>query len=202
MSCSPKFIVFEGIDGAGKSTQSIRLFNFISGLNIPVKKLAEPTDGLWGRHIRVLLKSDKPPAQRELIEIFIKDRADDLEHNIRPCIDGGITIVMDRYLYSNAAYQGSGTIPPVKIISMNHEMGFPLPDRVYFIDLPAEEAMKRIISRNSSSRPELFEKETFLKKVRDNFLSIADDRFVIINGLQPEDEIFSIVKDDYLKLIS
>lgn len=201
MKPKPLFIVFEGIDGAGKSTQCARLYHYISGAGTGAKRLAEPTDGPWGQRIRGALRSGTALPRDEQVELFIRDRMDDMNINIRPCMEQGITIVMDRYFYSNAAYQGMAGLSPQRIIAMNLEHGFPLPDRVYFIDLPAEAAMTRIRSR-SGEKTELFEKQSFLEKVRQNFLSIADSRFLIVDGTLPEDKIFEIIKEDFDKLAS
>jgi len=193
------FIVFEGIDGAGKSTQCTRLYGHIAGTGISVRRLAEPTDGPWGRRIREALRSGSPLPRDEQVELFIRDRMDDYSMNIKPSLEQGITIVMDRYFYSNAAYQGMDGLSPRDIINMNLEHGFPQPDRVYFIDLAADKAMMRVKSR-SGENIELFEKQSFLEKVRGNFLSIADSRFLVVDGILAEDEIFRIIKEDYDKI--
>jgi len=198
MNTRPCFIVFEGIDGAGKSTQCARLYEHIRSMNIPAVKLVEPTDGPWGRAIRQALRSGRDISREEQLELFIKDRADDYNLNIRPALENGITIVMDRYFYSNAAYQGMEGLAPSEIIEMNLSRGFPLPHRVYFVDLPAHAAMERVRSRNGPDT-ELFEKESFLDRVRENFLSVADGRFLMLDGMMSEEEIFKLVKDDYLK---
>lgn len=196
MNGKGRFIVFEGIDGAGKSTQCSRLYEYICSAGIDAVKLAEPTDGEYGRKIRQSLRSGEPISREEQVELFIKDRSDDYRLNIRPALERGMTIIMDRYFYSNAAYQGMDGLSPREIISMNLEHGFPLPDRVYFIDLPAHTAMERIRSRGGGDT-ELFEKESFLAMVRNNFLSLADDSFLVADGSMGEDEIFEIIKKDF-----
>ena len=197
---SNPFIVFEGIDGSGKSTQCDMLYRYIAGKGIDVKKLAEPTSGKWGTELRAMLKSSAPPPVETQIEMFIKDRIDDCKNNIFPCLNSGTTVVMDRYFYSNAAYQGVSGIAPAEIIDRNIREGFPLPQRVYFIDIPAETAMDRILKRNGSGNTELFEKREFLETVRSNFLSIADERFLIVNGDDSIENIFKKIKDDYERL--
>lgn len=191
------FIVFEGIDGSGKSTQCDMLYEYIAGRGADVKKLAEPTSGKWGTELRAMLKSSTPPPVETQIELFIKDRIDDSEQNILPSLKSGATVVMDRYFYSNAAYQGVSGITPSEIIDRNMKHGFPLPHRVYFIDIPAETAMERILKRNGSGNTELFEKREFLETVRSNFLSIADERFLIVDGKGDVESIFKKIKEDY-----
>lgn len=199
-SVKSKFIVFEGIDGSGKSTQCSLLYNFIKDCNIPVKHLMEPTSGEYGQQIRKMLQSGTAAPVEEQIRLFIEDRQQDYELNIKPCMDNDITIVMDRYFYSNAAYQGSSVITPAEIIRKNSERGFPAPDRIYFIDIAPDEAMERITARNGAGNTELFEKKSFLENVRKNFFSIIDQRFLIVDGSRSRDIIFEIIKEDYLSL--
>lgn len=196
-----KFIVFEGIDGSGKSTQCSMLYSYIASENIPVKLLAEPTSGVYGQQIRKMLQSETPVSVDEQIRLFIEDRQQDFELNIKPCLKEGKTIVMDRYFYSNAAYQGSSVIAPEDIIRKNIEKGFPLPHRVYYIDIDPAEAMRRITARSVSGKTELFEKRAFLEKVRENFLKMADERFLKIDGSMNREKIFQIIKNDYLEII-
>lgn len=196
-----KFIVFEGIDGSGKSTQCSLLYDFIKSENIPVKLLAEPTSGEYGQKIRKMLQSETPLPVDEQIRLFIEDRMQDYQLNIKPCMEQGVTVVMDRYFYSNAAYQGSVEILPSDIIRRNIDRGFPEPDRVYYIDIPTDLAMKRITERTGSGKTELFEKRDFLETVRKNFLTMADARFLRIDGCLGKDEIFTIIKEDYLLLV-
>ncbi len=199
MSRRPLFIVFEGIDGSGKSTQCDLLFDHVRSAGLPAVRLAEPTGGVWGRKVREMLaKKEMAPAEEQM-RLFLMDRKDDAEKNIVPSLDGGITIIMDRYYFSNAAYQGAAGIDPGRIIAENRAMHFPEPDRVYFIDIPPDVAIRRVSGR-SGRREEVFEKEAFLEKVRDIFLSIADNRFLIIDGTKSIDGIFSSIKDDFASL--
>jgi dTMP kinase len=195
----PLFIVFEGIDGSGKSTQCDLLYDHVRSAGMPAARLAEPTGGEWGRKVREMLaKKEMAPAEEQM-HLFLMDRKDDAEKNIAPALDSGRTIIMDRYYFSNAAYQGAAGIDPGRIIAENRAMRFPEPDRVYFIDIPSDVAIHRVSGR-SGKREEVFEKEAFLKRVRDIFLSIADDRFLVIDGTKSIGDIFSIVKDDFASL--
>ncbi len=83
---TPLFIVFEGIDGSGKSTQADLLYNFLKENSIETMKLFEPTDGKWGREIRKILQGDVTPPVEDLLELFIRDREDDAEKNILPSL--------------------------------------------------------------------------------------------------------------------
>lgn len=195
----PLFIVFEGIDGSGKSTQCDLLFDHARSAGLPAVRLAEPTGGAWGRKVREMLARKEMAPAEEQLRLFLMDRKDDAERNITPALNDGKIIIMDRYYFSNAAYQGAAGIAPERIIDENRAMSFPEPHRVYFIDIPADVAVRRISGR-SGKREEVFEKEAFLKRVREIYLSIADDRFVIIDGTKSIDEIFSSIKYDFASL--
>jgi dTMP kinase len=199
MTTRPLFIVFEGIDGSGKSTQCDLLFEHARGVGLSAVRLAEPTDGPWGRKVREMLAKKEMAPAGEQMQLFLMDRKDDTERNIVPALDAGKTIIMDRYYFSNAAYQGAAGIAPEKIIAENLAMHFPEPDRVYFIDIPADVAIRRVSGR-SGKREEVFEKEAFLDRVRDIFLSLADERFVVIDGTKAIEEIFSIIRSDFASL--
>ncbi len=196
----PLFIVFEGIDGSGKSTQCDLLFAHSLSLGLPAVKLVEPTGGPWGRKIRVMLREKEMAPAEEQMRLFILDRQDDAEKNILPALEEKRIIVMDRYYFSNAAYQGAAGTAPEEIIGENRKMGFPEPDRVYFVDIPPDCAMRRVTGRGEGE--EIFEKESSLQKVRDNFLSIADERFLVVDGTGSVDEIFETIKADFSGLLS
>jgi dTMP kinase len=195
----PLFIVFEGIDGSGKTTLSEMLFKYFTKTGIPAVKNHEPTDGNWGSRIRNILQKDAAIAD-ELLKLFIKDRKDDVSKIIRPALDKRKAVILDRYYFSNAAYQGAMGISPVSIIQENRKQKFPEPDRVYLVDIDPDLALKRITRRNNKA--ELFEKAEFLKKVREIYQIIANDSFVILNGSKTTKEILDIIKMDISKNFS
>ena len=195
----PLFIVFEGIDGSGKTTLSEMLYKHLSSEGIPAVQDHEPTEGYWGRLLRNMLRDDSSKAG-ELLELFIKDREDDVEKNINPALQNGKSVILDRYYYSNAAYQGAMGIPPVSIIRENQNKNFPKPDRVYLVDISPELALERILRRNIKT--EIFEKAKFLEKVREIYHNIADETFLILNGSKKPEELADIIKEDIQKKIS
>ena len=189
----PLFIVFEGIDGSGKTTLSKRLYKHLSSKETPVLLDHEPTEGYWGKMLRNMLSDDSSNAV-ELLELFIKDREDDVEINIKPALKNGKTVILDRYYYSNAAYQGAMGISPDSIIRENQNKNFPKPDRVYLVDIKPELAIERILRRNTKT--EIFEKIRFLEKVREIYHNIADETFVILDGSKTINELKDIIKKD------
>jgi dTMP kinase len=198
----PLFIVFEGIDGSGKTTQSEMLQSSFFDNGIESRLMMEPSEGKWGRKIREILKGEDMPHAEEMLKLFILDRKDDVDNNIAPCIKGNISVILDRYYYSNAAYQGAMGLSPDHIIAENRKMGFPEPDRVYLIDVTPETALERLAGRNSEEERELFEKSAFLKKVREIYHQLAGENFLMVDGSGSIDEIFTIVKRDCMDLIS
>jgi dTMP kinase len=197
MKKKPAFIVFEGIDGSGKSTQSQILAERLRQAGLNIVLLREPGDSPAGAKIRAMLRN-APPSPREQVSLFIEDRVYDFSANIRPAIENGIHVIMDRYYFSNAAYQGAAGLDPAEIILLNRGMGFPEPDRVYLFDLCPAAALKRVRARGET---EAFERETFLEKVRNIYLSTADQRFVIIDAERKETEISDLIFNDAISIV-
>mgnify|MGYP000844605436 CR=1 FL=1 len=192
----PLFIVFEGIDGSGKSTLCDMLYGRCLSRGVGCVLLREPTDGVWGRKIREILSGPETPDPEEQVRLFIMDREDDVRRNILPAMAEKRLIIMDRYYYSNAAYQGAMGIDSKRVLNENIRRGFPAPDRVYFIDVAPGEAIARIQRRNGAGTPDIFEKKAFLESVRGAYLALADERFVFIDGARtPGESITTIMKD-------
>ncbi len=192
---TPLFIVFEGIDGAGKSTQAGLLYAFCKD-KTHAALLQEPTDSQYGKTLRKMLKGEIPGTREQLLELFIQDRVYDVEHNIVPLLHKGYVVIVDRYFYSTAAYQAGDGIKPSDIVKMNIERGFPVPERVYFIDIEPAIALQRIQMRSGDNK-DIFETLHTLELIRKNYLSIADDRFAVIHGtgLSVKDVWNEVVKD-------
>lgn len=194
---TPLFIVFEGIDGAGKSTQARLLYSFCKN-NAFAALLQEPTDSHYGKTLRKMLKGEIPGTRKELLELFIQDRAYDVEYNIMPLINKGYVVIVDRYFYSTAAYQAGDGMKPSDIVRMNIDKGFPIPERVYFIDIEPAVAFARIHNRSGDSK-EIFEAVPVLETIRKNYLSIIDSTFAVIQGNRKVEDIFNDVLQDFKK---
>ncbi len=192
----PLFIVFEGIDGCGKSTLAALLADHWSSQGIPVYRGTEPTEGAWGRRIREMLRSGELPDPEAQMSLFLNDREEDVRRNITPALEQGKLIILDRYYFSNAAYQGSENLPPSRIVEENLARGFPVPHRVYLVDLDPAKALRRIEERNSGGKKEAFEKTGALQRVREAYLSLRDDTFFLIDSRdKPAILLKQILKD-------
>ena len=194
----PLFIVFEGIDGSGKSTACTETERVLSERSEPCVRLAEPTAGVFGAKIRSLLSQPIEPDPDVMLELFVKDREEDVAANISPALNGGRIVLLDRYFYSNAAYQGASGIPYTRILKVNARYGFPVPDRVYLFDIDPAAALARVNNRNDQAGTEsdAFEKEPFLRDVRELYLKMADERFMVIDASASREKILSLVIDD------
>ncbi len=159
-----KFVVFEGIDGCGKSTQARMLADFLAENSIPFILTQEPSDSEYGKKVRELL-SQKNPDPDELLEYFVNDRKWHVDNEIKPFLDKGFIVICDRYYHSTFAYQ-SIHHGIEKILNLHK--GILKPDIVVIFDIPPEVALKR------TNTNEYFEKLDFLKKVRENYKNLRE----------------------------
>ena len=90
------FIVLEGIDGAGKSEQAVRLTSWLEASDWPVISTREPTDGPWGRRYRAWARGETEAEPAEVLRFFTEDRREHVAARIRPALDAGQIVVCDR----------------------------------------------------------------------------------------------------------
>lgn len=183
-------IAVEGIDGAGKTTIAKHLCDFLSKRGHSCVVFKEPSDSIYGRIIKSL-KSRLSP-EREL-ELFLLDREIDVRERINPALEEGKIVIMDRYYYSNIAYQSACGLKEEMIKELNERIA-PKPDLVILLDISPSKALERIKNREKLS---VFERREYLEKVREKFLKIADERTVIIDA---EKEL-EIVKREVEKVV-
>ncbi len=189
-----KLIVIEGIDGSGKSTCTKNLAEKLNSINIKTIYTFEPTHSHYGAKLREGMLSEDLDAEEELL-LFVKDRKEHIEYMIKPALEEGYFIILDRYFYSSIAYQGAKGIDINRIINM-HKDFIIKPDIVFIFHLPIDIALNRIISKRGIA--DRFENETYLKKVDKIFHSFnepfiyhidTDKDIKIIN-----DELFNILE--------
>jgi len=188
---TPCFIVFEGIDGSGKTTISKKLKTFFDDKGFDTVWLREPSDTIWGQKIRTLanLKSSIPIEDE--LNYFIEDRKIDLKENIIPALQKGKIVILDRYYYSNGCYQGARGLDVKKIIDDNLVFA-KKPDITFIIDVPVDIALTRI-KKNRDEAAILFEKKDFLEKVRNNYMNLKYPEIKIIDGTNSIDRVFNDV---------
>ncbi|MEI6714349.1 MAG: dTMP kinase [Verrucomicrobiota bacterium] len=161
-------VVVEGLDGAGKSSVLQQLAGYCEEKGFSVILSREPTDGRWGKQIRASAMTGRLPLEAEF-ELFIRDREDHVENLILPALRKGSVVILDRYYFSSAAYQGARGLDPDEILARN-EVFAPAPDLVLLLDCAAEVSLERI--RKRGSVPDEFERLEALEAVRRIFLAI------------------------------
>ena len=173
-------IVFEGIDGSGKSTQCRMLADLLNKKGIANISFAEPTRGKWGMKIRQLLaKGRNGISADEELEWFMNDRREDVEQNIEPALKAGKVVLMDRYYFSTAAYQGALGFDPQEIKAENEKFA-PVPDRVLVFHNSPEKSLERIES--SREGKSAFEKRDYLIEVQKVFRSFTGSNIRFISS--------------------
>ena len=175
------FIVIEGIDGTGKSTQSKRLAEWFRSRGREVVLSREPTDGPWGKKLRESATTGRLSAEEEL-ECFLNDRREHVEMSIKPALAEGKVVILDRYYFSTMAYQGARGFDPAEIRRRNEAFA-PQPDLLLILDLSVESAHGRIGARGDTANE--FEQRDTLSRCREIFLSLRDEPFACVIDAEP-----------------
>ncbi|MFT4177059.1 MAG: dTMP kinase [Luteolibacter sp.] len=186
------FIVIEGIDGTGKSTQAKRLAEWLVTQSREVVVSREPTDGPWGKKLRESAATGRLSPHDEL-EYFLNDRKQHVEELIQPSLDAGKDVILDRYYFSTMAYQGARGFDPVEIRARNEAFA-PTPDLLLILDLETDAALERIGARGDTANE--FEKRENLERCREIFLSLKNEPFTrVISSEGSPDDVTQRIKD-------
>ena len=194
------FISFEGIDGVGKSTQIDLLTKHLDELGRNYVQTLEPGGTELGVEIRHLLlhrKGEVAPRAEALL--YAADRAHHVATMVRPALESGTDVVMDRYLDSSVAYQGAGRdldATQIRDLSLFAVEGL-LPHLTILLDLEASAALAR--RSKSGAEPDRLEREKtdFFEAVRQGYLELAaaePDRFFIVDARQNVDEMAALIR--------
>ena len=183
-------IVLEGIDGAGKSTQAKLLAQRLRKEGFPVARFREPTRGKWGKLIKKKASEPDSLTPEEELDLFVKDRRENVRRNLRPALRAKKVIILDRYYFSTMAYQGAKGIDPSFVRRINEKFA-PAADLVFILDLGARRGLARIAGRKSRDR--LFERERYLGRVRAIFRSLKGRGFIHIDASRPAAEVFDAI---------
>ena len=194
------FIVIEGIDGTGKSTQARKLSEWFVSQGREVVLSREPTDGPWGKKLRESAASGRLSPKDEL-DYFLKDRRQHVDESITPSLAAGKVVILDRYYFSTMAYQGARGFDPTEIRQLNEAFA-PIPDLLIILDLDVDTALSRIGSRGDSANE--FEKRESLERCREIFLSLKEEPFACIIDSTGELDMVSAciiecIRSHYLK---
>ncbi|MEW6446886.1 MAG: dTMP kinase [Bacillota bacterium] len=198
------FISFEGIDGAGKTTQVKRLAARLAALGLEVLTVREPGGTELGEAIRRILQDpgNVINARTETC-LYAAARAELVAQVILPSLQAGKVVLADRFADSTVAYQGAGRgLPEEQIVLVNALVTQRLkPDLTILIDLPVGEALARAGRTKTHDRMEMLG-HSFFARVREGYLRLASSdpaRFVVLNGTKApaelEGDIFEAVQE-------
>lgn len=195
MNQKGNFIVFEGIDGSGKSTQIHYLIEHLRKENVPCYATMEPTDSPIGSVIHNIMTGRIKTDNKVIAALFAADRLDHLLNKVNGLaakVENGTTVISDRYYFSSYAYHAVD-MPMDWVIQANEQSAQILRPTVnIFIDVDPDTALERI-AKNRFER-ELFEKRSRLIQVRENYLKAFDklkdiENIVCIDGNQTPEQI-------------
>ncbi len=183
-------IVLEGIDGAGKTTQINRLAEVYEGEGFAVVVGKEPTDqSRWGIQIRSSARDGRLGPEEET-EAFIADRRQHVAAVIRPALEAGKIVLLDRYYLSTVAYQGVRGIDPVGLLERNEEFA-PQPDVAVILEVSPEVGLSRIASRGDSQTH--FERRELLARSAELFRAIDRGYILRLDGTLAIEEITTAI---------
>ena len=188
-----KFIVFEGLDGSGQSTQAALLKKFLIKKKIKVVLTKEPTlDSRAGKKIKKILAEEIKTKPALLQQLFAEDRKWHLEKVIKPALKNNKWVISDRYFFSSFAYGKAQGLALKWLIEINKD--FLYPDLIFFLNVRPIICLKRIEKRGIDKT--LFEKKEKLEKVF-KIYKIFPKKFknvMIINGERKKEKVFEDIK--------
>lgn len=198
------FVVFEGIDGAGTSTQLKILKSRPESSKIDFS--AEPTDCETGKFLRQVLGGKVELDPKTTAYLFAADRAEHVygKNGIINSIKNNKAVIIDRYLFSSLAYQG---VSCGKELPRKLNEDFPLPQILFFFDIAPEKSLTRIKSRDVT---EIYENNEYLTQTRKQYLDVIEEyknlesakdmKIIMIDATQSVEEISKIIWSHISKL--
>jgi dTMP kinase len=193
-------VTFEGGEGSGKSTQIERLADFLRGEGHEVVKAREPGSTQVGEAVREILLQTAPEhlAAESELALFLAARAQLTVEVVRPALEAGKVVLLDRYGDSSVAYQGYGRgLDPERVAALNAFVTGNLePDLTVLIDVPVEASM----GRSKNSPPDRIERagDGFHRRVRQGYREMAlnePERFVVLDGTDSIEAVQSAIRE-------
>ncbi len=188
------FITFEGIEGAGKTTQAKLLHQFLLERGKKSYLTREPGGTKTGKKIREILLSHTDEIFPSKAELFLYEADRNLHVNnvIKPLKQQGYYVICDRFIDSTLAYQGYARGIDIELIKFLNKIATEniSPDITFLIDIPVEVSLSRMGDKKDRIESEDLE---FHRKLREGFLKIAEeeqDRIYILDGTKPVNDIF------------
>lgn len=179
-------VAIEGIDGAGKSTLAARLRAGLEQAGVAVLVSKEPTAGPWGMRLRESAATGRLGPIDE-VKFLLRDRLQHVAEVIRPALERGEIVILDRYYPSMVAYQGALGYPIDRLLDTNKFA--PAPDLLLVLDVDPRTGLERIRARGDA--PNHFETLATLQRSRDIFLALDVPNKAVIDAAHPEDQVLS-----------
>ena len=159
------FIVLEGIDGSGKTTQIARIVAWLRERGLRVVETHEPTEGVWGSRYRSWARGEISATPEDVLRFFVEDRREHAVQLINPELRRGSVVISDRYYYSTLAYQAAHGIDRATLTEQLEIDELPQPDLALWLRLPVALALERA----GATAVEPFEKASFLERVETEY---------------------------------
>ena len=203
-----RFVVLEGIDGAGTTTQTQRLATRLRSESVPVRTTREPSDGPIGALIRqvltgrIVVPDGRAPGWATMALLFAADRMDHVETEIEPFVNSGGVIISDRYDASSLAYQSvtsgtasAGAVEWIRTLNRHARR----PDLTIVLDVPADVAATRRAQRGEAAQ--LYEQNEVQRQLaafyKDLAAHLPNDRVTVIDARAPIDEVHARIVAAY-----
>ena len=192
------FIVFEGLDGSGKSTQQQLLNAKLKSDKISTISFREPGSTIIGNQIVEILQSDQKLSPLSELLLFYVSRSAIIEEKIKPALDNHDVVICDRYFYSSIAYQGYGRGIDINFINLINDQVVKniIPDLIFYMDINWEEKK----NRKGINVKDRFEKEdrNFHNKVRSGYKTMSKEdpgKWKLIDAEEDVSKISSFIYD-------
>ena len=204
------FIVIDGIDSSGSTTQTAKLGGKIIEKGIKVHLTMEPSQLPVGKLLREYLRNDSAPIATDAL-LFAADRVEHYHNEILPKLQDGFVVISDRYVESSIAYQTAQAQQhqeiedsPFKSMDLEWVKAInkfvPQPDLTFIIDIDPRVSLAR---KNPTIALEKFETVTFLDSVRKIYLERARSlKHIIVDGAKSVDEVANIIMNTFSNIIS
>lgn len=186
--------MLDGIDGTGKSTQCELVAEALTAHGYSVVRSKEPTNGPWGRILRDSATTGRLPLDEEL-RLFIADRKEHLATVIEPALRAGKIVIIDRYYFSTAAYQGARGMDFADIIRQNEAFA-PEPDLLVILDIDPQASHGRIHARGDQANE--FEQLSYLGRVRAIFEQLGKPYLLRIDAAQAREVVRDLIVSNVL----
>ncbi len=201
---APRFLVLEGLDGAGTTTQARLLGDWLTGLGCALHATHEPSSGPVGALIRQALSGRlvarsapdaRPPGNDVMALLFAADRMDHLESEILPALAAGRWVLSDRYYHSSLLYQSlEGDLAWVRALNSHARA----PDVTYVLDVTAEQAARRRLRRGAAA--ELYETDPVQRRLEGLYRELPrllpGEPLVVLDGARPPGEVLASIQAD------